>query len=120
MCNRVKARALALDIARRLKAIRSDLRLDIPAMAEYVGVTRNRYYNWEHADNLPSELAMIRLCDNTRVTMDYIYRGVADDIPNALASRLSLWEFGEDPDLVGASSSKRTAVQVERRATQKV
>ena len=99
-----KATPLALEIAGRLTAIRAERGLSVPLMAESLGVARNRYYNWEHGDNLPSEEAMIRLCNNSPITMDYIYRGVDDHIPTQLALRLRMRATGVDPDKIESAS----------------
>lgn len=67
-------------------------------MALFLGVGRTRYLNWERAENLPSETHMIALAEKTGITLDYIYRGVLDAVPMALAIRLSARERGLDPD----------------------
>lgn len=91
------ASTLELLVADRLKAVRAELGLDPGGMAKKLSVGRTRYLNWERGDNLPSERAMIVLCDLTGISMDYLYRGRVDVIPTGLAIRLIGWQLGEDP-----------------------
>lgn len=93
--------SLEIAIARRLKAIREELGLDVPAMAKALEVGRTRYLNWERAENLPNEQVMMRLCDHTGITMDYLYRGILDAVPMRLAIRVAAREQGLDPDTPG-------------------
>jgi transcriptional regulator with XRE-family HTH domain len=86
------------DVARRLKAVRLEMDLAIPQMAERLGVGRTRYLNWERADNLPAERVMIKLCELAGITMDYLYRGRVAAMPTGLALRLIGREMGEDPE----------------------
>jgi DNA-binding XRE family transcriptional regulator len=85
-------------IAGRLKAVRCELKKNQTEMAKWVGVGRPRYVGWESAANFPDEMAMIRLCAATGLTMDYIYRGKLDGVPLALAIRVRAREKGMDPD----------------------
>ena len=89
-------------IARRLRAIRAEIGIKPPAMAKRLGVGRTRYINWETlgpSGNMPAEEAMALLCDQVPgLTMDYIYRGILDAVPHALAIRLTAHEEGLDPD----------------------
>lgn len=85
-------------IGQRLTAIRLERKLSPSQMADWLGVQRTRYVNWEKEQNRPSEEKMALLCEYTGVTMDYIYRGILDAVPMALAIRLKAREMGEDPD----------------------
>lgn len=88
-------------IAKRLKAIRKEMKKNATEMAVYVGANRSRYGNWESAANFPDEMAMMRLCAATGLTLDYIYRGKLDAVPLALAIRVKAREKGLDPDAPG-------------------
>jgi len=97
------AKIVRSDVVRRLRAIRAELGLSPPQLAERLGVPRTTYYNWEAENpakpNFPSEEAMAELCDLLPgLTMDYIYRGRLESMKASLAIRLTAREMGEDPD----------------------
>ena len=66
---------LAQGIAARLRALQAELHLSDREMATRLNVSRGVWSGWVNARNLPSERAMILLCDRTGVDMDWIYRG---------------------------------------------
>lgn len=82
-------REFAKDVGRRLKLLREELGLNQPQMAARIGVSRARYSHWENGRHLPNdELAVIRFCNETEATLDYIYRGQIETLPDWLAIRL--------------------------------
>jgi len=88
-------------LVRRLKAIKSELGKKTDAeMAEFLGIGRGTWYNWEHAENRPDPWHMARLCAATkdRIDLDYIYRGIFTSVETGLAIRLMAREIGLDPD----------------------
>ena len=91
-------------VPNRLRAIREELGLSRTEMAEWLGVGRTRWGNWEggpdKAGNYPDEDVMIELCHRLDLTMDYIYRGKSDLIPLARAINLKAREMGMDPRAV--------------------
>ncbi|MFH5926422.1 helix-turn-helix domain-containing protein [Roseomonas xinghualingensis] len=105
-------------IGRRLKAIRDERGLTPAAMADWLGVSRTRYSNWENDQNRPAEEKMAWLCDQTGLTMDYIYRGKLDAVPMALAIRLAAREQGQVPDegTADLSSVVQAALEGARKA----
>lgn len=110
------------DVVRRLRAIRAELGLSPPEMAERLGVSRTTYYNWEAENptkpNFPAEEAMAKLCDLLRgLTLDYIYMGRVDTLPTGLAIRLTARELGEDPGSPGFRPERAAAVVAEKVAS---
>lgn len=94
------------DVVRRLRAIRAELGLSPPELAERLGQSRTTYYNWEAENptkpNLPAEQAMAELCSVLPgLTLDYIYMGKTATMQTGLAIRLTAREMGLDPDAVG-------------------
>jgi transcriptional regulator with XRE-family HTH domain len=102
------------DVVRRLKAIRDEKNMTAPEFAEWLGVGRTRYSNWESLGpkgNYPSEEFMAHLCDLIPgLTMDYIYRGVLDAVPTKLGIRLTAREQGQDPDAALAPAKAAASV----------
>jgi transcriptional regulator with XRE-family HTH domain len=104
-------------LGRRLQAIREELNFGQAQMAEWLGVGRTRYVNWEREENRPAEEKMVWLCEQTGITLDYIYRGKLDALPMALGIRLRARELGQSPEQ--ASSDLPSLVQAALRASQK-
>jgi len=73
----------------RLKKIRQAAGYnEQPAFAKLLGVSKNRYNNWEAGvARIPIDIAG-RLCALTGVTTDYIYFGVLSAAPLDLAVKL--------------------------------
>lgn len=97
-------------VGRRLVALRRELGLTVGQLAERYNVQRTRWNNWEGGVALPAMPVMIALCDDTKVTLDYLYRGKSDTMPMGLAVRLLAREQGVDPDM-----ERRLVVEVARR-----
>jgi transcriptional regulator with XRE-family HTH domain len=89
---------LMRDVARRLGIIREELGLSQDEMGEYLDIGRGRWLNWERARHYPSPVIMVRLCEYTGVTFDYIYRGVLAGVRQELSVRLAIREQGGNPD----------------------
>lgn len=70
------------EIGRRLRAVRLALDYgDQNAMAQRMGISRNRYNNWEVGIGpIPVDQAIV-FCRVTGVSLDYIYRGDASGLP---------------------------------------
>lgn len=89
---------LARGVGQRIMAIREELGLNQSDMARILGVKRSRYVNWEAGRHLPAdELAIIRLCDISDATLDWIYRGKQAGMPSALGLRLEARVAGAPP-----------------------
>ena len=77
------------DVALRLRIVRLALGYETPAaFADYLRIGRTRYTNWELGANMPAEEVLIRLCELTDLTLDYLYRGRMDALPLDLRVRL--------------------------------
>lgn len=103
--------SLEIAVARRLAAIRAEMGLDQPEMADWLGVSRSRYNNWAAGRNLPNEEAMVRLAERTQISLDYIYRGKLDAVPMALAIRLQARELDMNPDAEPGAAALCSAKQ---------
>lgn len=84
------------------------------AFAERIGVSRSALSNWlsEARPELPAEEAMIAICERFPeygLTLDWLYRGVADAVPMRVAIRLTARLHEMDPDQAGASVLERAA-----------
>lgn len=102
------AMPLSMDaIATRLRAVRAELGLSVPALAEKIGATKAALYKWEAGTrasrpNFPAEEAVAALCDLLPgLSMDYIYRGRVETMPPPLGIRLLAREVGMCPGEVG-------------------
>jgi transcriptional regulator with XRE-family HTH domain len=93
---------LQQEVARRLRAVMGELKLNRRQMADYLGVAENRLGNWlgkGPKSSMPAEEALILLCRKVPgLTLDYMYRGLLDHVPTGLAIRLMAREQGMDPD----------------------
>jgi hypothetical protein len=63
-------------VATRLRAVMSSFGIPSnPKMGEVCGTTSSAVNNWLLGYNLPRVPEMIRLCEQTGLTLDWIYRG---------------------------------------------
>jgi hypothetical protein len=95
---RVMATVLQQDIARRLRAVMAELGMNRRQFAEFLETAESKLGNWLGKGpkaNKPPEEVMVLLCEKAPgLTLDYLYRGVLDHVPMALAIRLKAWEEG--------------------------
>lgn len=89
---------LPRQLACRLRAIQAELGQTNGQMAAMVGVGITTWSNWLNAENRPDEEAMIRLCDQAGVTMEWLYRGRTDGMNVGHAIRLTARTKGIDPN----------------------
>ncbi|HET6606719.1 MAG TPA: hypothetical protein VFG62_08630 [Rhodopila sp.] len=84
--------SLRNSVAIRLRALQKVAGATDQQMANYVGMSRTAWANAvalnSKKPNKPSEEAMVRLCEKSKLTMDWIYRGSYDNVPYALAIAL--------------------------------
>jgi transcriptional regulator with XRE-family HTH domain len=93
------ATPLGLAVSLRLRAVQAELGKSDAEMAELVGASsRTVWSNWVNDGNMPEEEAMLRLCDEEGLTMDWIYRGVVDGVKLARVIRLTARLRGLNPD----------------------
>lgn len=89
---------LQRDLTTRLRAVQAELGETDEQMAQRAKRGRTTWTNWVNLENKPNEQAMVDLCRATSITMDWLYRGVADAMPAKLVIRLELRIAGHDPD----------------------
>ena len=78
------------EVAARLRAVMADLEcLNNKAFADRFGTTESAVNNWRLGYNLPHVPEMIRLCEQTGITLDWLYRGFVGTIDPELALRLN-------------------------------
>lgn len=77
-------------VAVRLRAVMADQELEtVNEFADFLGANRSQASNWLQGYNLPPAHFMDVLCHRRPgLTLDWIYRGVADAVPTALAIKL--------------------------------
>lgn len=67
---------LEQNVAARLRAVMASFGITSnPKMAEVCGASASSVNNWLLGYNLPRVPEMMRLCDQTGLTLDWIYRG---------------------------------------------
>jgi len=89
---------LQIAVSARLTVVQEELDKNDAAMGKLLGCGRTTWGNWIHQENMPEEEAMIRLCELTGLSMEWIYRGIAATMPVRLFIRLELRLSGIDPD----------------------
>jgi transcriptional regulator with XRE-family HTH domain len=89
-------------VAQRLRAVMGDLGLEtVGQLAKLLGAERSQVSNWLQGYNLPPPRWMTILCrKRPGLTLDWIYRGVADAVPTALAIKLEALLQGYEVPLV--------------------
>lgn len=86
---RSAARELLMkSVARRLLLVREVLGLKQGEFGRRAGLKPNAYNMIESGDRLPSIEVAIRICDAHRLTLDFIFRGDAGDLPHNIASAI--------------------------------
>jgi transcriptional regulator with XRE-family HTH domain len=99
MPKQARASDIRPDIGRRLKAARAVVYPSAAACARALQVPKNTWQNYESAVRYPDPFHLVRFCDATGFTMDFIYRGhlrgIAEDVQIRLAA--------EHPGLVDAA-----------------
>lgn len=107
-----RASTLKPDIGRRLRAARSIVFDSSDACAKALKIHINTWRNYEKGERYPDPWLLVRFCDATGFTMDFMYRGrlrgIEEDVQIRLvAEHPALAE--EAPD-VGLPAKVRAAV----------
>lgn len=77
-------------VADRLRAVMKKFQVNgNPTMAKLCGSTGSAVNNWLCGYNMPRVPEMTRLCEQTGITLDWLYRGHAGLMDTKLASRLT-------------------------------
>src|SRR5262249_47270158 len=91
-----RASNLKPEMARRLKAARAVVYETSNACARALGVPVNTWRAWEQGCKYPDPVHLVRFCDETGFTTDFIYRGRFRGIEQDVQIRLA----AANPDLV--------------------
>lgn len=83
---------LRREVAHRLKLVREVLGLAQGEFGRRAGLQPNAYNMIEVGERLPSIEVAIALCDAHRLTLEYIFRGDAGDLPHSMASAIEALE----------------------------
>jgi transcriptional regulator with XRE-family HTH domain len=75
-------------IGRRLRAARLALGLRTKDMAESIGAASNTYSQWESGDRLLDVLVAVRIAECHKITLDWLYRGNAYELPAHLIKKV--------------------------------
>jgi hypothetical protein len=90
MANKPRAVDIKADVARRLKAARSIVFDSGNKCADVLEVPHNTWNHYEKGDRYPDPYHLVRFCDKTGFTTDFIYRGhfrgIAEDVQIRLAA----------------------------------
>lgn len=106
-------------VARRLRAVMGDLELEtVSEFAKFLHAERSQVSNWLQGYNLPPPRWMNILCRRRKgLTLDWIYRGVADAVPTSLAIKLEALLQGLDVPLSEAQSASEPEAPKECQAS---
>lgn len=81
---------LEFAVAERIRAVMLEFKLEnYRQLGALIGATNGTVSNWANALNLPRVPEMIALCENTGVTLDWVYRGQISTMDPALGIRLA-------------------------------
>lgn len=103
---------LQLAVSARLKAIQEELGRTDAKMAKIAGTHRTTWANWVNRENMPEEEALIRLCEFTGASLEWLYRGRGDYMTTRLIIRLELRLLGIDPDTASPEEKASVAAKV--------
>lgn len=102
-------------IGARLRAVQKELDETDGEMAKRLGVLRTVWNNWARGVNMPKPQAMITLCEQESLSLEWIYRGIGDHMPADIMVRLELWMAGVNPAEAKPADAERIVRQVSRR-----
>lgn len=88
--------ALKENVARRLKLVREVYQIGQPELVKRLGLTQPRYSMYETGDRLLPPHIAIKLCEEFVVTMDWLYRGSPDTLPNDLWQKIRALQSKQD------------------------
>lgn len=74
----------AVDVARRLKSVRTALGVTQADFSEAAGIGRTAYNQYETGTRLLTLAAAMRICERYGVTLDWLYRGDPSGLPHRL------------------------------------
>lgn len=78
------------DVGERLEAVMAEFHVARNKdLGDLCGTSHSCVNNWRHGYNLPRVPDMIRLCEHTGITLDWLYRGFVGTMDPKLALRLN-------------------------------
>jgi transcriptional regulator with XRE-family HTH domain len=86
-----------LEVADRLRHSRMALKLTQRRLCAITGIETNTWNNAETGKNRLGLDSAIRLCDETGLTLDWIFRGVRAGLPHGVAEALRQIEANPPP-----------------------
>jgi transcriptional regulator with XRE-family HTH domain len=95
------------DVARRLRAAREVVYDTSAGCARALGVPKNTWLNYEIGKTYPDPAHLVRFCDTTGFTVDFIYRGRFRGITEDVQIRLAAAHpelVDEAPDVVHSAT----------------
>lgn len=85
-----RSRDIQAEVGRNLMLARLELDKNRTRFASRYKVHHTLWAKWEKGENYPDPAVMVRLCEDYGLTMDYLYRGRLEHMPNeALKLRLA-------------------------------
>lgn len=105
-------------VAARLRVIMADLEIESYAgLARFLGAQVSQVSNWMYGYNLPPVKWMNVLCHKRPgLTLDWLYLGIADGLPTALAIKLIALGEGVDVPVEAQPAPRRRTVPARRSA----
>jgi len=85
----IRAERSAIEVGRRLVALRKALGLKAYEICEQVVVQTNTWSQWEKGKRMADLFAMMRVADRFGADLNYIYMGSMSTMPVALATKVS-------------------------------
>lgn len=81
-----------IEMGNRIKSRRKELRIKQAELAEILGISNNHMSSIETAKERPSMEIFIRICEELKVTPDYLLLGImhANDVPQNITDNLRL------------------------------
>jgi hypothetical protein len=78
------------EVGKRVTAVMDEFHIEgNKAMGDICGTTHGAVNNWRNGYNLPRVPEMSRLCEQTGITLDWLYRGFVGSMDLRLALRLN-------------------------------
>lgn len=119
-CNFGMAGVSRDEVAWRLRVIRKAFDLSQESAGEIGGIGKTGWSNYESMgqDRLIEVLLAARLCDRYGVTLDWIYRGLAFGVPDAIMQKLDNAEKSLLAEIGGRRPRRRPVQAAKARRVQ--
>lgn len=77
-----------LAVAKRMKALRIAKGYNQVQICADLDLATNTWNQWEKGERAPNLLLAMHICDQYGITLDYIYRGRMEALPEGLAGKI--------------------------------